>query len=59
MNHKPALHIITSTHRPVVDIYANWRAEIAKRDWGALHANADKREPVDIPETRKRVWRLA
>lgn len=52
------LKIVTQTHRPVVDIYAGWRAEIAARDWGLVHVAADKREPVDIAETRlRRAWR--
>lgn len=55
---KPKLKIVeTKTHRPVaVDIYENWKADIAKRDWDAVMKAGDRREPVDLPETRKG-WR--
>lgn len=54
---KPNLKIIKTTHRPV-DITALLHADIAKRDWASVHVAADKREPVDILETRlRRTWR--
>jgi hypothetical protein len=40
----------------VVDIYAAWKAEIASRDWRAVHVRGDRREAVELPETRKRSW---
>ena len=52
---KPDLKIIKATHR-VVDITALLRADIAKIDWDAVHIRAGRRDPVDIPETRKG-WR--
>lgn len=62
---KPNLKIIKTTHRPAVveegppaDITALLHADIAKRDWPSVHVAADKREPVDIAETRlRRTWR--
>lgn len=56
MNAQRKLKVVTATHRPVVDIYAAWRAEIAARDWDTLHTRADKREAVEIQETRRRGW---
>jgi hypothetical protein len=53
---KPKLAIIKNTHRPVVDIYASWRAEIADRDWRSVHETGDRRAPIDLPDTRKRGW---
>lgn len=38
---------------PVVDLYANWRAEIRARDWAGVHIAADRREPVTIADVRK------
>lgn len=44
--------------KPVeIDIYAKWRAEIAARDWGAVHVAGGRNEPLDIPDRRKWSWR--
>lgn len=40
-----------------VDLYANWKADIAARDWSAMHVAADKRRPIDLPDAPKRAWR--
>lgn len=57
MKSQAKLTIIRETHRPVViDLYGPWREEIAARDWDAVQVAADKRAPVDLPETR-RGWR--
>lgn len=47
--------IVASTHRPV-DITALIRADIDKRDWDAVQIAGDKRQPVDLGETRKGGW---
>ena len=33
------------------------RADIAARDWGAVHTAADRAEPLKIGERRKWGWR--
>lgn len=53
----PQLHIVTATHRAVVDIYAAWRAEIAERDWASVHTSGDRRQPLDIADKRGGSWR--
>lgn len=50
---KPKLSIIRETHRPVVDIYADWRAEIAAIDWSETHIRGDKRQPIELGDSRK------
>lgn len=59
MKSKAPLRIVRETHRPVVmDITALLRADIAKKDWDAVQVAGDRREPVDLPETRlRRLWR--
>jgi hypothetical protein len=39
-----------------VDLYATWRAEIAARDWSAVHVTGDRNRPLDLPE-RRGGWR--
>ena len=39
-----------------IDIHAKAKAEIAARDWNAVHVWADKQKPVEIGE-RRRGWR--
>ena len=39
------------------DIYAAWRAEIAERDWSAVHIEGDKREPLPFLTRMWRGWR--
>lgn len=57
MKSQAKLKIVTNTHRPV-DITALIRADIAKRDWDAVQVAADRREPVEIGESRlRRTWR--
>lgn len=57
MKSQAKLTVVTKTHRPV-DITALLRADIAKRDWDAVMKAGDRREPVDLPETRlRRLWR--
>jgi hypothetical protein len=43
-------------HLEPIDIHAKAKAEIAARDWGAVHVWADKQKPVEIGE-RRRGWR--
>ena len=50
------LHIVTAAP-VVVDIYANWRAEIRARDWAGVMIAGDRRGPVELPDVRRRVWR--
>jgi hypothetical protein len=45
--------IQAKTHRVVVDIYADWRDEVAARDWEAVHVRGDRRQPVDIADKPK------
>jgi hypothetical protein len=47
------LKIVTKTHRPIVDIYESWRAEVASRNWSAVHVQGDRSEPVELPQPRK------
>lgn len=53
---KPNLKLIRETHRPVVDIYAGWREQIASRDWERVHVAGDKRQPIELGD-RKGGWR--
>jgi hypothetical protein len=39
-----------------VDLYATWRAEIAARDWSAVHVWADKQRPVYLGDRPQRTW---
>lgn len=40
-----------------IDIQAKARAEIAKRDWRAVHVNGDRSPPVQIADRpRRRAW---
>ena len=50
---KPNLKLIKTTHRPVVDIYEKWRADIEAIDWEKTHTDGDKRKPVDLPDSRR------
>lgn len=47
---RPKLKIIAATHRPVVDIYAAWREEVAAIDWAATHVRGDRGQPVELPD---------
>ena len=51
---KPKLSVVED--RPK-DITALLHAEIAARDWAAMHVAADKRGPVFLPDRVKRPWR--
>jgi hypothetical protein len=53
---KPALHLVARQSEPI-DITALNRADIAKRDWSAVHIAADRRQPVAIEDCKKRTWR--
>lgn len=53
---KPSLRVVKETHRPVVDIYATWREQIAGRDWEACHVRGDRSEAVYLPDRPKRGW---
>jgi len=53
---KAALHLVAS-EPAVVDIYANWRAEIRARDWAGVMIAGDRRGPVELPDVRRRAWR--
>jgi hypothetical protein len=39
------------------DIYAAWRADIAKRDWSRCHIAGDRRQPVHLADPVRRGWR--
>ena len=54
-----SLKIVKTTHRPViVDIYADWRAEIAARDWKACHTEGDRNPPLELSARPKwKGWR--
>lgn len=40
-----------------IDITALIRADIAKRNWKAMHIAADRRGPVEIADPTGRTWR--
>jgi hypothetical protein len=40
----------------VIDIYAADKARIASIDWSRVHIAGDRRQPIDLPDTRKRSW---
>lgn len=40
-----------------VDIYANWRAEIRRRDWSAVMVRGDRAPPLFMADAPKRIWR--
>jgi hypothetical protein len=52
LKRQPKLRAVDSA-----DIYASWRADIAKRDWNAVHIAADRRGFFTMPEHRK--WRYS
>lgn len=54
---KPNLKLIRETHRPVIDIYAGWRAEVEAIDWSATHIRGDRGQPVELNDGPKRGWR--
>jgi len=41
------------TARQPIDIAARMRAEIARRDWRAVHLAGDRNPPVHIPQRRR------
>lgn len=52
------LKVVKSTHRPVVvDLYGPWRAEIEERDWERIHCVGDRREPLELDDRPRRIWR--
>lgn len=38
----------------MIDIYANWKAEIRARNWSRVHISGDKREPLDLGDASMR-----
>jgi hypothetical protein len=63
MTAKPSLRVI---EKKVTDSYLNdqplditriLRADIAKRDWSAVHISGDRRAPVYLPDRNRRLWR--
>jgi hypothetical protein len=51
------LKLVEPAQESRADIYAAWRADIAKRDWNAVHIAADRRGFFAMPEHRK--WRYS
>jgi hypothetical protein len=60
----PALRIVAE---PPIDAEAesarvgkhvcdDMRSETLARDWSAVHVAAERRRPIDLPESRKRGW---
>lgn len=39
------------------DVTALLRAEIAARDWAAVHVRSDRSRPIELPERVRRLWR--
>ena len=54
---KPKLAIISKTHRPVIDIYAEDRAKIAATDWSRVHIRGDRNPPLELDDKRGGSWR--
>jgi hypothetical protein len=50
------LRVVAPVEADRVDLYATWRAEIAARDWSAVHVTGDRNRPLDLPE-RRGGWR--
>jgi hypothetical protein len=51
---KPKLAIVEESP---TDISAELRAAIHKRDWAAVHIEADRRAPLFMLDRPKRTWR--
>jgi hypothetical protein len=54
MKPRPKLSIVADEP---VDITLALRADIARRDWSAVHIDGDRRAPVFLPEFVRRGWR--
>ena len=60
----PRLHIIAPTtetqlraaEEPPVHIGDLIRADVATRDWRAMHIAADRRQPIALGDSRKGGW---
>jgi hypothetical protein len=52
---KPRL--ISFVKEPRIDIAADLRADILKRDWSIVHVTGDKRPPLFMLDRPKRTWR--
>lgn len=52
-----ALRIVSTDEPPIRDLQARMRAEIAQRDWSAVHVAADRRQPIALFDRIARTWR--
>lgn len=53
----PKLHAVAPPQEAPLDITLALRADIAPRDWAAVHIAADRRAPLMLGERPKRLWR--
>jgi hypothetical protein len=49
------LKLIKTTHRAVVDIYAEHRAKIEATDWARVHIRGDRNPPLELSD--KPTWK--
>lgn len=47
------LKLVDPPEKPPVDIAQMWRDEARQRDWGRVHVEGDRREPVFLTLLRK------
>jgi hypothetical protein len=51
------LKLVGKVEQPT-DITLALRAEIEARDWSKVMIEGDRRAPIELPERRKRMWRI-